>query len=77
MKESGLLTKMIHDYYPLPPDCSDASSNADGYKPVSILYVYPAYVILAFGYIIAIALFSAEIMFYSFSFRKEKYLFFK
>ncbi len=27
LKESGLIRKMVHDYYPHPPDCKDTGDS--------------------------------------------------
>lgn len=57
-RETGLLKKMIHDYYPHPPDCSDVAES--GYKAVSILFVYSAYYLLFGGYAMAIVILMGE-----------------
>ena len=58
LKETGLLKKMIHDWYPHPPDCQDHASSS--YKQVSIMFVYSAYVVLLGGYIISVMIFVLE-----------------
>lgn len=52
---------MLRDYYPRPPDCSDQVENA-GYKPVSMVYVYTAYILLILGYLIAVLIFGMEVL---------------
>ena len=64
LKETGLLTKMLHDFYPHPPDCSDIASNP--YKSVSFVFVYSAYYLLFSGYAVAVSIFFLEKMYVSF-----------
>lgn len=60
--ETGLVAKLMQDYYPHPPDCSELTASA--YKPVSIFFVLSAYFILGFGYKSSILIFIVEVCYY-------------
>ena len=70
LKETGLLTRILNEFYPHPPDCSDIDENP--YKPVSMLFVFSAYYTLCVGYKAAILIFIIEIIVFKCQSRQGK-----